>query len=125
MVRPFVPPPSPYAAGHRGVDLAVHADDLVLAAGAGRISFAGTVVDRGVVVIQHPDGIRTEYEPIVPLVAAGDAVVAGQPVGRVRGQHGTCHPDTCLHWGARRGAIYFDPLTLLRPLAPVRLLPWR
>ena len=31
---------------------------------------------------------------------------------------------TCLHWGARRGDTYLDPLSLLRPLGPVRLLPW-
>jgi hypothetical protein len=31
----------------------------------------------------------------------------------------------CAAWGARRGDIYLDPLELLRPLGPVRLLPWR
>jgi murein DD-endopeptidase MepM/ murein hydrolase activator NlpD len=124
VLRPFQPPPTPYSAGHRGVDLAVplHAD--VVAAGAGRVTFAGMVAGRGVVVIAHPDGIRTEYEPVRAFVAAGQGLARGQPIGQVSGLHGSCPPGQCLHWGARRGDAYFDPLLLLRPLGPVRLLPW-
>lgn len=125
VLRPFQPPPTPYSAGHRGVDLGTPPHGEVLAAGAGRVTFAGMVAGRGVVVIAHADGIRTEYEPVRPLVAAGQAVARGQPIGRVSGQHGSCPPGRCLHWGARRGEAYFDPLLLLRPLGPVRLLPWR
>jgi murein DD-endopeptidase MepM/ murein hydrolase activator NlpD len=124
VLRPFQPSPTPYSAGHRGVDLGIplHAD--VLAAGDGRVTFAGMVAGRGVVVIEHPDGIRTEYEPVRAFVAAGQAVARGQPIAQVSGQHGSCPPGQCLHWGARRGDVYFDPLLLLRPLGPVRLLPW-
>jgi murein DD-endopeptidase MepM/ murein hydrolase activator NlpD len=125
VLRPFEPPPTPYSAGHRGVDLRAPLRGLVLAAGAGQVTFAGMVAGRGVVVIAHADGIRTEYEPVRPLVAAGQAVARGQPIGRVSGQHGGWPPGQCLHWGARRGEVYFDPLLLLRPLGPVRLLPWR
>ncbi len=125
VLRRFEPPPTPYSAGHRGVDLGAPRGSLVLAASAGRVSFAGRVAGRGVVVIAHDDGIRTEYEPVVPLVSAGQVVTGGQPVGRVRGTHDDQPPDRCLHWGARRGNEYIDPLLLLRPLGPVRLLPWR
>ena len=124
VLRGFQPPPTPYAAGHRGVDLATSPGAEVLAAGDGRVRFAGSVAGRGVVVVVHPDGISTEYEPVRPLVAAGAAVARGQPIGRVLGAHGSCAPQRCLHWGARRAEAYFDPLSLLRPLGPVRLLPW-
>jgi murein DD-endopeptidase MepM/ murein hydrolase activator NlpD len=125
VVHGFDPPPTPYAAGHRGVDLCSPAGATVLAAATGRVRFAGPVAGRGVVVIVHPDGITTEYEPVTPLVAAGAPVARGQPIGLVHGSHNDCPPDRCLHWGARRNGSYFDPMTLLRALGPVRLLPWR
>jgi murein DD-endopeptidase MepM/ murein hydrolase activator NlpD len=124
VLRRFEPPPTPYSAGHRGVDLEADAGPVVLAAGSGVVSFAGPVAGRGVVVIAHPDGIRTEYEPVAALVVAGQAVVRGQPIGRLSGRHDHWRPGRCLHWGARRGDTYLDPLLLLRPLGPVRLLPW-
>jgi murein DD-endopeptidase MepM/ murein hydrolase activator NlpD len=124
VVRGFEPPPSRYAAGHRGVDLAVTAGEAVRAAADGRVTFAGTVAERGVVVIAHADGVRTEYEPVRPTVRAGMIVGRGALIGRVHGTHDRCAPNRCLHWGARRGDGYFDPLSLLRPLGPVRLLPW-
>ena len=115
---------TPYAAGHRGVDLAAGSGQLVLAARGGRVQFAGLVAGRGVVVIAHSDGIRTEYEPLAPTVHAGDAVQTGQVIGRVLGAHDMCRPASCLHWGARRGNIYINPMLLLNPLGPVRLVPW-
>jgi len=124
VLRRFEPPPTPYSAGHRGVDLGASRGSLVLAASAGRVSFAGRVAGRGVVVIAHGDGIRTEYEPVAPLVSTGQVVTSGQPIGRVRGTHDGQPPDRCLHWGARRGSEYINPLLLLRPLGPVRLLRW-
>lgn len=124
VVRPFEPPPGPYAAGHRGVDLAATPRQLVRAAADGTVTFAGQVAGRGVVVLAHADGVRTEYEPVTPSVRTGQPVARGQPIGRVAGRHGACAPGRCLHWGARRGAVYVDPLTLLRRLGPVRLLPW-
>lgn len=123
-VRAFLAPPGPYAAGHRGVDLATHVGEPVLAAGAGTVRFAATVAGRGVVVVAHADGVRTEYEPVLAGVAVGTAVVAGRQIGWVQGAHGDCPTGRCLHWGATRAGMYFDPLVLLRPLAPVRLLPW-
>lgn len=124
VLRGFEPPSSPYGPGHRGVDLALGQGGLVAAAGDGAVSFAGLVAGRGVVVLAHTDGISTEYEPVVPVVRAGTTVGRGQPVGRLSGLHTACAPASCLHWGARRGSSYVDPLSLLRPLGPVRLLPW-
>jgi murein DD-endopeptidase MepM/ murein hydrolase activator NlpD len=123
VIRPFEPPPTPYAAGHRGVDLATHAGQPVLAAGTGTVRFSGPVAGRGVVVIAHPDGVLTEYEPVRPAVAAGAVVRLGQVIGHIAGRHGAWPPGGCLHWGARQDGRYFDALSLLRALGVVRLVP--
>ena len=123
VVRRFEPPPQPYAAGHRGVDLATATGAPVRAAGAGRVAYAGTLAGRGLVVIAHADGVRTEYEPVRPAVRVGAVVRGGAVIGFVFGRHGRCAAGRCLHWGARVGGTYIDPLSLLRPLGPVRLLP--
>jgi murein DD-endopeptidase MepM/ murein hydrolase activator NlpD len=123
VTRPFDPPPSPYAAGHRGIDLASAAGAPVLAAGAGIVAFAGLVAGRPVVSVDHPDGLRTTYEPVQPAVAAGQAVARGTPLGVLVAGHTGCPTEACLHWGLRRGDVYLDPLSLLRP-PRVRLLPW-
>ena len=123
VTRSFAPPPSPYAAGHRGVDLAAEPGRPVVAAGAGVVAFAGTVAGRPVVSVDHPGGLRTTYEPVTPSVAAGQAVALGTPLGELAAGHAGCPVEACLHWGLRRGETYLDPLALLRP-PRVRLLPW-
>lgn len=123
VVRGFAPPATPYGPGHLGVDLRVPPGAVVRSAGVGTVTFAGPVAGRGVVVVSHPDGIRTEYEPLAVTVRAGATVAAGDPLGVVHGQHAGC-AGGCLHWGARRGTAYVDPLGLLAPLGPVVLLPW-
>jgi murein DD-endopeptidase MepM/ murein hydrolase activator NlpD len=124
VVRSFDPPTEPFGPGHLGVDLATSTGSAVRAAGAGVVAFAASVAGRGLVVVQHADGVRTEYEPVQPTVHRGDEVQRGQVIGQVHGTHGDCEPGACLHWGARRGDEYLDPLLLLQPLGPVRLLPW-
>ena len=99
----FDPPDRPWGSGHRGVDLA----------------------GRGVVSVQHANGIRTTYEPVDPEVGRGEQVQAGQILGRLAAGHASCAPAVCLHWGARTGpdAYYLDPMLLVTGW-PVRLLPW-
>jgi murein DD-endopeptidase MepM/ murein hydrolase activator NlpD len=123
IIHGFQAPVDPFGAGERGVDLAARPGEVVRAAADGRVSFAGSVAGRGLVVISHADAVTTEYEPVRPLVSAGSAVAAGTPIGRVVGHHRGCRPNRCLHWGARYQGVYIDPLSLLRPLGPVRLLP--
>ncbi|WP_263248991.1 M23 family metallopeptidase [Saccharopolyspora rosea] len=126
VARPFTPPASEYGPGHRGVDLAATAGAPVLAAGAGLVRYAGRMVDRDVVSIEHPGGLRTTYEPVAPLVAVGDRVARGQPIGSLEPGHPGCPAApqrACLHWGARRDAEYLDPLRLISG-GRVRLLPW-
>lgn len=121
---PFAPPPDRYGAGHRGVDLAADAGTVIAAAGAGRVVFAGIVVDRGVVSVEHEGGLRTTYEPVTATVTAGAAVAAGQPIGTLQPGHPPCAPTTCLHWGAPLpDGTYLDPMALLGPWR-VRLWPW-
>lgn len=122
MSRPFDPPPGPYAAGHRGVDLIAEPGARVLAAGPGVVVFAGRVVDRGVVSIRHGPALRSTYEPLDPSVGAGDEVAAGQVIGTLVPGHRGCPGRACLHWGLRREGVYLDPLLTLTPLQ-VRLLP--
>jgi murein DD-endopeptidase MepM/ murein hydrolase activator NlpD len=123
VTRPFDPPPTPYAAGHRGVDLNGGAGQPVLAAGDGVVVFAGLVAGRPVVSVEHAGGLRTTYEPVQPGVAAGQVVARGSPLGVLVTGHAGCPDEACLHWGLRRERVYLDPLSLLR-LPRVRLLPW-
>lgn len=124
VAHPFDPPSTPYGPGHLGVDLAVLPGAPVAAAASGVVTFAGPVAGRGLVVITHADGVSTEYEPITPSVRGGDRVRRGEVIGTVLGTHHRCRPGRCLHWGARRNGDYIDPMSLLHPLGPVRLLPW-
>ena len=121
--RPFQPPLSKYGPGHRGVDLVAGADSAVLAAADGIVVFAGELAGRGVVSVQHPDGLRTTYEPVAAVVAQGATVVRGQLLGVVQPGHSGCPAAACLHWGVRRGQVYLDPLRLIG-YWQVRLKPW-
>lgn len=118
--HPFEAPAQRWSAGHRGVDLTAAVGTPVIAAADGRVVFAGRVVSREVVSIDHAGGYRTTYEPVHAVVSPGDRVVAGQVVGYV--EAGTECPGGCLHWGLRRGRDYLDPLAWLATTG-VRLLP--
>lgn len=123
LARPFDPPLSTFGAGHRGVDLVGSVDLPILSAGAGVVVFAGELAGRGVVSVQHPDGLRTTYEPVSAQVTPGSAVERGQPLGVLQAGHAGCPAAACLHWGVRRGEVYLDPLRLIGRW-PVRLKPW-
>jgi murein DD-endopeptidase MepM/ murein hydrolase activator NlpD len=117
LVDRFRPPPSAYGAGNRGVDYATVAGDEVRAAAAGEVTFAGRVGLGLHVVVLHPDGIRTSYSFLAEVgVRRGDAVAQGDVVGRA---------GASLHWGARVGDRYVDPLGLLGSAGPpeVHLVP--
>ncbi|MFC8796883.1 M23 family metallopeptidase [Promicromonospora sp. NPDC057138] len=140
--RLFDPPEEEWGPGHRGVDLLAPEGSRVLSPGPGVVTFAGQVAERGVVVVTHPDGLRTSLEPVAASVPVGTAVTAGAQIGIVEGGHTSggeggadegagegdsatpnhCAPRSCVHWGVRRGERYVDPLSLLdRP--PIVLLP--
>ncbi|MBB3038612.1 murein hydrolase activator EnvC family protein [Hoyosella altamirensis] len=113
VTRDFDRPAHPYGPGHRGVDLAAAPGTTVYASHEGVVAFAGPVAGRGVVSIDHRSGVRTTYEPLQPLVHRGDHVRTGTPIGTLDALHAGCTATACLHWGARLGNDYLDPLLLL------------
>lgn len=124
VLRAFQPPPTPYAAGHRGVDLAAPTGAAVLAAGAGVVGFAGKLAGRGVVTVLHGP-LRTTYEPVSAVVRAGQPVSGGQQIGRLQPPMGHCGAGRpCLHWGLLRGSVYLDPLALVGLRHSILLPVW-
>ncbi|CAI9419088.1 M23 family metallopeptidase [Nocardioides sp. T2.26MG-1] len=124
VVAGFDPPSDPWGAGHRGVDLLGSPGQTVRASLPGRVTWAGMLAGRGVVVIDH-GSTRTTYEPVGATVGVGTTVAAGDPLGHLTSAGSHCPPRACLHWGWIRGETYLDPLRLIGA-GPVRLLPlWR
>ncbi len=121
VTRPFEAPPTPYAAGHRGVDLKGVPGEPVRAASAGQVSYAGPLAGRGVVVVVH-GALRTTYEPVQATVKRGARVSRGTADRHVAAGHAGCPAAACLHWGLLRGETYLDPLSLLGKQR-IRLLP--
>ncbi|HET7900411.1 MAG TPA: M23 family metallopeptidase [Candidatus Nanopelagicales bacterium] len=124
LLAPYDPPARRWLPGHRGVDLAAAQGQAVRAAGPGTVTWAGVLVDRGVVVVSHTDGMRTTYEPVDPVVAVGDHVERGELLGTLGSGDVHCGGvPRCLHWGLRRGRDYLDPWLLLHPGRAVLLPP--
>jgi murein DD-endopeptidase MepM/ murein hydrolase activator NlpD len=121
VVSGFDPPLSTYGSGHRGVDLAGTVGQEVRAAAGGRVTYAGSLAGRGVVVVTHGT-TRTTYEPVEAGVERGSIVTAGAVIGTLQTFGSHCAPQVCLHWGLLEGETYLDPLTLVGA-GPVRLLP--
>lgn len=113
----FDPPSQRWNAGHRGIDLAASPGQTVASAAAGSVAFAGDVAGRGVVVVSHGE-LRTTYEPVASVVAVGEWVGTGEPIGTIETGTGHCGDGSCLHWGLLRGQTYLDPRLLLglRPI---------
>jgi len=141
VIRPFEKPAQRWSAGHRGVDLAVPENDRrVYAPAPGKVVFSGTVVNRKVLVIAHPDGRRSTFEPMDEALPAGTTVAAGEVIGTVAVTAGgnserpyrRCSTP-CLYWGVRQGgargdgsgkeAEYINPMSLLGSKEPSILLP--
>lgn len=113
VIQPFDPPDTPYGSGHRGIDIAAGVGTPVRAAGDGKVAFAGLVAGSKYVSVDHPDGVRTTYSWLGSL-----AVDPGRPVyqGDLLGTSGFGHPGVepaHLHFGARFGGDYIDPMLIL------------
>ena len=141
VIHPFEKPAQRWSAGHRVVDLAVPEHDRrVYAPAPGKVVFSGTVVNRKVLVIAHPDGRRSTFEPMDEAFPAGTTVAAGEVIGTVATTSGgdserpyrRCSTP-CLYWGVRQGgargdgsgkdAEYVNPMSLLGSKEPSILLP--
>lgn len=141
VIHPFEKPAQRWSAGHRGVDLRVPENDRrVYAPAAGKVVFSGTVVNRKVLVIAHPDGRRSTFEPMDEALPVGTTVAAGEVIGTVAITAGGTSErpyrrctTACLYWGVRQGgtrgdgsgkdAEYINPMSLLGSKEPSILLP--
>ena len=121
LLRPFDGGSSPYSAGHRGVDLAADEGAEVRSAAVGKIYFNGEVAGRPSVSVEHGNGLRTTYTPVVGSLPKGTQVNAGDVIGHLAGPP-HCDPRYCLHWGLTDGTTYYDPMLYLKS-PPIRLLP--
>ena len=120
VLRAFAAPVQPWSAGHRGVDLRAWETEVVAPAD-GVVRYAGWVVDRPVLSIEH-DGVISSFEPVTASVTAGDSVTAGQAVGRVEPGHCAVR---CVHMGVRVAGEYRNPLLWLGGVPRAVLLPTR
>ncbi|MSO78977.1 MAG: hypothetical protein EXQ79_05165 [Acidimicrobiia bacterium] len=126
IVRSYREPLARFASGHRGVDFSAQAGTPVRAANAGTVTFAGTVGGEQHVVVSHPGGIRTSYSYLAHIdVKVGAHVARGAVLGTAGGT-GAGHGRGVVHFGARVGSRYFDPMLLFGPTdltKLVRLIP--
>lgn len=116
VIEEFRLPTEKWMAGNRGIDYGTAPGTAVRAAASGTVSFAGAVGGARHVVVLHPDGIRTTYAFLRSVaVVRGDSVEQGQLLGTTAG---------ALHFGARVGDDYIDPLGLFGAPPPrVHLVP--
>jgi murein DD-endopeptidase MepM/ murein hydrolase activator NlpD len=122
IVRDYLAPAHAYGPGHRGIDIALRGETSVRAPDDGVVAFAGRVVDRNVVTIDHGDGIVSTLEPVEALVVPGERVMRGEVVG-VLSVGGHAEPGA-LHLGARLDGEYVNPLVLLGAMPRAVLLPY-
>ena len=116
VVRAFDAPRSRFGAGHLGVDFAASRGTQVRAAGAGVVSFAGSVAGALHVVLAHAGDLRTSYSFLATIaVRRGTRVASGDVVGTTGGA-GEGHDGTVIHFGLRSGDTYVDPMLLFRPV---------
>ncbi|MDP9027834.1 MAG: peptidoglycan DD-metalloendopeptidase family protein [Actinomycetota bacterium] len=120
IARPYLAPPTPYAAGHRGIDIRAEAGTSVIAPDDGVVHFVGVVVDRPVVSIAHDRGVLSSFEPVSSALSAGDPVTRGEVIGTLLPGHCT---SPCLHLGARIDGAYVNPLLFLGGVPWSVLLP--
>lgn len=120
IAKPYLAPATPYASGHRGVDITAAAGASVLAPDDGVVHFSGFVVDRPVLSIDHGDGVISSYEPVETELVAGDSVQRGDVVGALLAGHCT---SACLHLGVRIDGAYVSPLLFLGGQPRAVLLP--
>lgn len=120
VVEPYQQPAHDYAPGHRGVDIEA-GTETVVAPDDGVVLFAGVVVDRPVLTIDHGDGLVSTLEPVATPLSAGARVAAGDVVGTLSlGGHSR---EGSLHLGARKDGVYINPLLMLGGVPRAVLLP--
>jgi len=117
----YAAPATRYAAGHRGIDLEAAPGAVVSAPDDAVVRFAGVVVDRPVLTLDHGGGVLSSYEPVVSEMPVGAAVGRGAVFGAIAAG-GHCD-GTCLHVGVRVDGGYVSPLLFFGRVPPAVLLP--
>ena len=102
-----------FSGAHPGIDISAPAGTSVRAIAAGTVVFAGWKNNGGgyVVVVRHPDGMRSTYNHNQSVtVAAGARVNAGQRIARLgsTGRSTGPHLDLRIEMGGR----FVNPLGL-------------
>lgn len=121
LVQPYRAPAHAYGAGHRGIDLSAPPGTPVRAPADGVVAFAGTVVDRPLLTIDHGDGHVSTFEPVAASLSPGDPVAAGDTIGTVAtGGHVAA---SSVHVGVRRDGEYINPMLLFGEVDRAVLLP--
>lgn len=98
---------------HDGIDIKASANEKILAAAAGTVTFAGRQRGYGnVVMVDHGGGIVTVYAHLFyACVRKGDRVGAGATIGRA-GKRGTA-TGVHLHFEVRLNGVAIDPAPYL------------
>lgn len=98
---------------HRGVDIVVPTGTPVYAMSSGKVSFAGTMTDFGLVVlVDHRDGISTLYAHLSEiLVVEGQAVTRDESLGLSGASGNATGPH--LHFEVRGRGHQLDPVAML------------
>ncbi|WP_331547836.1 M23 family metallopeptidase [Propionicimonas sp.] len=102
-----------FSSAHPGIDISAPGGTAVRAIAAGTVVFAGWKNNGGgyVVVLRHPDGMRSTYNHNQSVtVAVGARVVAGQRIARLgsTGRSTGPHLDLRIEMGGR----FVNPLRL-------------
>ncbi len=99
---PFRAPENAYGPGNRGIEYDTRPGDVVRAAAAGTVAFAGPVAGSLFVTLDHGGGLLSSYSYLERIsVTAGQRVAQGRPVGIAGGQR--------FHFGVRTEGEYVDP----------------
>ena len=97
--------------GHRGLDIVVTEETQVVAPFDSSVHFVGRVVDRKVITLVSPSGLKASFEPVCSSLALGQSIQQGEPVGSY------CEPDetyekhcvSCIHFSIRNKHGYLNP----------------
>ena len=115
-----------YGRMHKGVDIALQEGDTVRAALNGvvtRVDFEAGGYGN-FIVVRHADGLETRYAHLNgSIVAEGDNVVAGQPIGIGGNTGNSTGPH--LHFETRLYGVAFDPTTIFDFSMPAGMTGYR
>lgn len=109
---------------HYGVDVAAPPGTPVAAAAPGTVSLAerDLYLTGGTIIIDHGYGLSTTYMHLSSVdVAAGQAVAAGQSIGKVGATGRVTGPH--LDWRVNWYEVRLDPMLVAGPMPPVPVNP--